>query len=684
MPEVQVIVPPIPNLKVVPRFWNRLEPRARSDDFSKAIQARIYDPLWMIARQWQLGEFKADDAGSPVSAQLSIVTAPLTRYSPGPPSASAQVALIKRGSEPPLPIEMNVEQEPISLEADLLSRIQIGQQFEHELKIQMAKEGLSDETCKSLIEFFREEYGLEGPSDEDYQETDDKTCRFWLTLAGKAIDAKKMREKDLLSENPSIPGEMPGTSDDRAVVALALRNLWQLYCVLCPWNLLKKNDSWRDSSFDYAASVSAPSPDDITKQVVLYAPDYKGGSLDWYSFDQAALTTQLGPDAALEGEDINSAIVERSFDMVPKNLSFRGMPNARWWQFEDGKTDFGKLDVPITDIGKLLVMEFALVYGNDWFIVPVPLEIGSLCKVASLTVLDVFGLTTPIQKIGSGEGEQWQAAWNMYTLTVDREKKADFLFLPPSLGRSEESPPIEDVRFLRDEMENLCFAVEHTFLNGLGEPMSGYEYYRDRTRRKQQQANRRLATEIKTLAKELGEVAQEAQKAAFDALNAATPELLAALLDEAKKKLRQTFPSAPEDAKQKIIQLAGEETEGKEQDAAVYRLESTVPGNWIPYIPVHTGNSRRSIQFRRAAMIGEEDGNGWSVYEPRTAILKGAGANHMVHEETITRAGTRIRLSFQRARWIDGSTHVWIGRRVGPGRGEGSSGLRFDFLDENQ
>jgi hypothetical protein len=27
---------------------------------------------------------------------------------------------------------------------------------------------------------------------------------------------------------------------------------------------------------------------------------------------------------------------------------------------------------------------------------------------------------------------------------------------------------------------------------------------------------------------------------------------------------------------------------------------------------------------------------------------------------------------------VDGNTHLWRGRRKGPGRGEGSSGLRFD------
>jgi hypothetical protein len=34
------------------------------------------------------------------------------------------------------------------------------------------------------------------------------------------------------------------------------------------------------------------------------------------------------------------------------------------------------------------------------------------------------------------------------------------------------------------------------------------------------------------------------------------------------------------------------------------------------------------------------------------------------------------------ARWIDGSTWAWVAHRKQVGRGEGSSGLQFDSLEE--
>jgi hypothetical protein len=53
----------------------------------------------------------------------------------------------------------------------------------------------------------------------------------------------------------------------------------------------------------------------------------------------------------------------------------------------------------------------------------------------------------------------------------------------------------------------------------------------------------------------------------------------------------------------------------------------------------------------------------------------------LLFDEEVPRAGARVTASYQHARWIDGSTHVWRGRRKEPGRGEGASGLRYDVVD---
>ena len=51
-------------------MWNRLEGRPRRADFGRALRAEVRDPLWMLTRQWQMGEFIGEDAGSPVTAKV--------------------------------------------------------------------------------------------------------------------------------------------------------------------------------------------------------------------------------------------------------------------------------------------------------------------------------------------------------------------------------------------------------------------------------------------------------------------------------------------------------------------------------------------------------------------------------------------------------------------------------------
>jgi hypothetical protein len=49
-----------------------------------------------------------------------------------------------------------------------------------------------------------------------------------------------------------------------------------------------------------------------------------------------------------------------------------------------------------------------------------------------------------------------------------------------------------------------------------------------------------------------------------------------------------------------------------------------------------------------------------------------------LNEEELPRTGTLVSRCWKYARWTDGSTYIWIGRKRELGRGEGSSGLRFD------
>ena len=62
--------------------WNRLEASPIGDDITRSVRAEIRDPLWMLSRQWQFGEFAGDDAGTPVYADLEYCCGTVSRDVP--------------------------------------------------------------------------------------------------------------------------------------------------------------------------------------------------------------------------------------------------------------------------------------------------------------------------------------------------------------------------------------------------------------------------------------------------------------------------------------------------------------------------------------------------------------------------------------------------------------------------
>jgi hypothetical protein len=113
-----------------------------------------------------------------------------------------------------------------------------------------------------------------------------------------------------------------------------------------------------------------------------------------------------------------------------------------------------------------------------------------------------------------------------------------------------------------------------------------------------------------------------------------------------------------------------------------YEVMTSVPENWIPFIPVHVPGDNRSVQLRRAAMPSEVDA---TPVRPRTALLRegfDAGQAYFINEEEVPRTGTRLTVTYNRTRTRTGRPAVWLAIRRDTGRGERSSGLAFDTLTD--
>lgn len=54
------------------KLSTRLEPVTKTHSIVDGLQARVKDPLWLLGRQWQVGEFKAHNGGHLVETQVEV------------------------------------------------------------------------------------------------------------------------------------------------------------------------------------------------------------------------------------------------------------------------------------------------------------------------------------------------------------------------------------------------------------------------------------------------------------------------------------------------------------------------------------------------------------------------------------------------------------------------------------
>ena len=430
--------------------WTRLEPQPRDSSMARSLQSQIRDPLWMLARQWQVGEFLGSDAGSPVQATLAGETQTLTTYRPGADD-SATIAL-----DPALPLEVHVERESVTLK--LRGSIQLGFYFES-----LVRQG-SVAGPEIVIAAFRASFPVSPVvPDETYAPVD--AIRFRSLMAGRVTDGEAL----YVSAKAVAAGQTPATplpsvatnSGMAAVLSSFLQHRNSLFTEP------ESDSAWQDTQLDYDFAVGSPTPD---QNLLLNAPSFPGGHLDWYSF--ALETGDKNPLAASNPAQITPF----NFNFLPNHVTFRGVHDSRWWALEDSVTDFGQLDAEHVDLAKLLVMEFALVYGNDWFSVPVPTPQGDLSRITTLVVTDTFGVRTLIRTSEDTTVTPGETPWSMYKLSGNGVR-SDFIVLASTLGVVEEADAIEEVLFLRDDMAAMAWAVEHQLQGDLDAPVDGQEAY---------------------------------------------------------------------------------------------------------------------------------------------------------------------------------------------------------------
>jgi hypothetical protein len=593
--------------------WSRLEPNPSRAELTETLQARLYDPLWMLARQWQLGEFRGEDNGTPVTVSLRAESSRLTRFAPEPlPNASGEGEPFDPAN---IPLEVLVEHERARPRPNSVEKLQLAAEAGQHFLRMLARESFGTIYHAAIIAKFP----LPTTNAEQVSRTGGRDLKFLTIMSGRVPDGAAIA--DALRQRSGLNGVI--RPEDQAALQRLSDAFLHWYDSLFnePASGANEDPAWLPSRMEYAFAVAAPSPDPsftpaaaTGAETVLVAREYSNGHLDWIDFDIKS-ASGLGA-AADRSAGRNPVTIEQS--VIPSPVTFRGMPASRWWEFEDAAVDFGAVEPDPQDLARMLMLEFAIAYGNDWFVVPLDLPVGSICRITSMVVTDTFGVHTIIPPIGQSTHPA-ATTWRMFAHSTDRAADAsangivrspDQFFLAPTLMRTIEGKPLEEILFLRDEMANLAWGVEGIVEGPSGRAVDRRQVYNE----------------------------------------------------------RESSAPAPKTAR---------------RDALIWRIATEVPDYWIPLIPVQLGSASGAIAFRRGATL-RPDGSR-DTQSARSRVLMPDPQNKLdIFEEEIPRQGARVIRSFQYARWFDGAPLLWIGRRKQSGRGEGSSGLRFDTAKRSE
>lgn len=558
------------------RVFARLEPRLREVDFDDALAARVHDPMFLLARQWQFGEFAGEDGGSAVFATLARAVTPLA----------------------PTPDEPTVEALPYTF--PLLHRVRLGRSLATRVDEELAGvAGYDPAQARALLS---ESFGpLDAAPTEPVAAARERAAprqaRVRAAVAG-SIDGVRafaaFRPGMAVADLPAafISGIPP------AHLAGYL-TAFETYRAWFAATFAADAGHWHGDHLEYQYAASAGSAN-------LDAREHTGARLDWYGADLAA------------GAGAGGAVDVRT--VIPDPAAFPGMPKPRWWQFEDAAVDLGRLRADTTDSARIVVSEFALLYGNNWFVVACRQPAGTLAELKGVVVTDVFGWRTLVSATPSAT--DW-TGWDLFGLAARGSGDAvqelpQHLYLPGSLGHTIDGEPLESVVLVRDEGADLVWAVEQRAPDGLGGSRDGAEAAR-------RQRN------------ELAPPPDGPRERPFGLRYVAQTDVA-----------EHWIPFIPVH---------------KPNDTRAIRLQRAAIPRAVP--PV--GSLIRPVTSILREGVADDDSH---------------AAPYFVNEEEVPRAGVVVTGRLRRARRFDGTPVVWHARSVSTGRGGGRSGLAFDRIEQ--
>ena len=597
-----------------------LETRTREGDVTDALRFRVFDPLWMLSRQWQLGEFRGNDAGTAMNVNCKVKSTPISKYSLGKDGFTAR-------ADADQPLEPFVER--IERTITPLVRVESASYFMdlvYDCDEIQDKKSVLNRLC-TLEELLLDQGAFnlsERGSLEDRRITEftasknTRMTRFMDSFAGKSFDGYKLYQ--LLMRGKTVSVGCPALLFDRYAAWFEER-----YLNLAPMNKRSAAppQTWDTRSLGYQFGCE-------NAYDTYVANDYVGGRVSWYSFDAAGVRT---------GDKGQT----KSIATLPSPATYPGAPNKRLWEFEDRKVFLGN-STGMQAKGNVAFLQYATMYSNDWMLCPLKTELGRYIEVEEVVVYDSFGVKSVIKKrAGEQDGDLWQMFTNA---PLGQAGTPPGLLFPPSLVDTLEGESIEQVNFLRDEMANMVWGVETRIDDGCGSFIDASL----------------LASEVQAFVDE--EYEADVEKARYTVH--ADADGHATVTSDRKSDFKYVLmnsvpfnwiPFLPQHLKNKEEKKQyAEFLGGRETVLRRGKMPCFFKGAYLPVRPM-------------TDLL-------------KTVRVKEGEKPLFIDEEQVQGAGTQVVRNCQRSRWIGGKTYTWMGWSKQIKYTQGDSGLEFDNLVE--
>ena len=362
-------------------LWNRLEGRPRTHDFDRALRAEVRDALWMLTKQWQMGEFRGDDAGSPVTAKVHVDTTRLTKYQgrqrPGRGFRRRRAAGGKGRAAAGAPDARRHEdggrhparRRTALAAADRGHRARHRGEIPRRARLRDARPGRSGRRGKrGRPRDMAASSALAGRAD-----------RRRRAARAPAGGRRQPRPRPRHARQCSLRGTGRGGGN---------RVAGDLPAALLPAGKRCRH-AWLPERLEYAFAAS---PHRRT------GPRSTSSPKSYSTVTSTGTTSTSNPVPAVSGGARTRPLRRRCRRSTPRVSSRRrysstGCRTPGGGGSRTARTNFGDIDPDTTEINKLLVMEFGLVYANDWFLLPITVPAGTVAEIRGLSVTNVFGET---------------------------------------------------------------------------------------------------------------------------------------------------------------------------------------------------------------------------------------------------------------------------------------------------